>query len=60
MGTNTTRNVQIYVPEEIRRLLKAVAASRGITMSLLVQEALLAWCERQPEVKAWRKRQAAA
>jgi hypothetical protein len=45
----------ILVDPEVLRNVKAVAATKGMTVKALTESALLEWCLAQPEVRRDRK-----
>lgn len=45
----------IAIDVEVLKNVKAVAAAKGMSVKTLTEQALLAWCLAQPEVRSDRK-----
>lgn len=45
----------IAIDPDVLRNVKAVAAAKGMSVKTLTEQALLAWCLAQPEVRSDRK-----
>lgn len=41
----------VRIDREVRRQLKLVAVARGKDLQVLLEEVLLDWCRRQPEIR---------